>query len=120
MRSSYKNSDICSFDVSKNRCQVLCHRTHWLSRNYIFDEVRVVRHLQTSRSFQRNKLLIFLGGKSIETPELLRLVLFYSVNLGQRSTGKLKYIKPISGQPSRDDYLNISIVTSPSIYRRLH
>ena len=25
--SSYKNSGICSFDVSKNICQVLCHRT---------------------------------------------------------------------------------------------
>ena len=29
--SSYKNADICSFNVFKNICQVLCHRTHWLS-----------------------------------------------------------------------------------------
>ena len=31
---------VCLIDVSKNICQVLCHRTHWLSRNCIFDEVR--------------------------------------------------------------------------------
>ena len=25
--SSYKNSGLCSFDVSKNICQILCHTT---------------------------------------------------------------------------------------------
>ena len=33
--SSYKNADICLFDVFKNTCQVLCHRTYWLSHNFI-------------------------------------------------------------------------------------
>ena len=33
--SSYKNGDICSFDVFKYMCQVLCPRTHWLSHNFV-------------------------------------------------------------------------------------
>ena len=39
--SSYKNADICSFDVFKNICQVLCLRTHWLSHNFVVTKFRL-------------------------------------------------------------------------------
>ena len=42
--SSYKNLGICSFDVFKiscQACQVLCRRTHWLSRYWVATKYRI-------------------------------------------------------------------------------